>query len=207
MPRVSATHSPARKSIPDVTLTDAADSAERDDHRLYAAFREGDEAALAEAYARWSPLVYTLAVRSLGDPTDAEDVTQKVFLAAWRGRAGFDPLRSPLPAWLVGITRHSIADAHEARARQRRVEQVLVQHEPRHTADESDSIADRVMVQEALGQLSPVPQQVMHLAFYADLTQMQIADNLGLPLGTVKSHIRRSLNHLRTRLEVTDETP
>jgi RNA polymerase sigma-70 factor (ECF subfamily) len=189
-----------------VTLTDVTDSAERDDQRLNAAFREGDESALAEAYARWSALVYTLAVRSLRDPTEAEDVTQKVFLAAWRGRAGFDPRRSPLPAWLVGITRNTIADAHEARSRRHRVEQVLSDHQPRYVSDESDSIAERVMVQEALARLEPVPQQVMHLAFYGDLTQMQIADNLGLPLGTVKSHIRRSLNHLRTRLEVTDDT-
>ena len=172
---------------------------------LVAAFRAGDERALAEAYARWSALIYTLAVRSLGDPGEAEDVTQKVFIAAWRGRAGFDPDRAALPAWLVGIARHSIADAHEARARRRRLEQTLVDDADGYTVDESADVAERLLLGEELNRLEPVPQRVMRLAFYDDLTHMQIADTLGLPLGTVKSHIRRSLTRLRTRLEANDD--
>jgi RNA polymerase sigma factor (sigma-70 family) len=172
---------------------------------LVAAFRAGDERALAETYARWSALIYTLAVRSLGDPGEAEDVTQKVFIAAWRGRTGFDPDRAALPAWLVGIARHSIADAHEARARRRRLEQTLVDDADGYTVDESADVAERLLLGEELNRLEPVPQRVMRLAFYDDLTHMQIADTLGLPLGTVKSHIRRSLTRLRTRLEANDD--
>jgi len=176
------------------------------DARLVAAFSAGDERALAEAYARWSPLVYTIARRSLGDTAEAEDVTQKVFIAAWRGRATFEPSRSRLPAWLLGITRHTIADAHHARSRRRTVEEAAVGHSPVVPVDESAGVADRVMIGDELRRLGPVPQRVMRLAFYDDLTHAQIADSLGLPLGTVKSHIRRSLNTLRTRLESNDET-
>lgn len=178
---------------------------DRDQAHLIAGFRAGDEHALAEAYARWSSLVYTLAVRSLGDTGEAEDVTQKVFIAAWRGRHGFDEGRAALPAWIVGIARHTIADAHEARSRRRRLEQSLVDEADLYTVDESADVAERLLIGEELNRLEPVPQRVMRLAFYEDLTHVQIADSLGLPLGTVKSHIRRSLTRLRTRLEANDD--
>jgi RNA polymerase sigma factor (sigma-70 family) len=172
---------------------------------LVAGFRAGDERALAEAYARWSALIYTLSVRSLGDTGEAEDVTQKVFIAAWRGRAGFDPDRAALPAWLVGIARHRIADAHQARARRRQLEQTLLDGADGYSVDESADVAERLLLGQELNRLEPVPQRVMRLAFYDDLTHVQIADTLGLPLGTVKSHIRRSLTRLRTRLEANDD--
>jgi len=179
-----------------------------DDHtQLGERFRNGDEQALAEAYAHWGSLVYTLAVRSLGDYGDAEDVTQKVFIAAWRGRESFHPHQARLPAWIVGICRHTLADAHEARARRRRMTEavaadtalVALARQP----EESDAVVDRLVLGEELSKLPAVPQQVMRLAFYDNLTHLEIADALGLPLGTVKSHIRRSLGRLRTRLSET----
>jgi RNA polymerase sigma factor (sigma-70 family) len=177
------------------------------DHvRLVSAFQAGDERALAEAYARWSSLIYTIAVRSLGDPGEAEDVTQMVFIKAWHGRAGYDPTRARLPAWLVGIARHTVADSHEARSRRHRLEHALVGELLFRPADEAVDVADRVMITDELQRLEPVPQRVMQLAFYDDLTHVQIAASLGLPLGTVKSHIRRSLSRLRTRLEANDDT-
>ena len=69
----------------------------------------------------------------------------------------------------------------------------------------SDDVAERVMVAEELDRLEPVPRRVMQLAFYEQLSHSQIADTLGLPVGTVKSHVRRSLMRLRTRWEVDDE--
>jgi len=176
------------------------------DDALFAAFRAGEESALAEAYTRWSALVHTLALRSLGDPRDAEDVTQKVFVAAWRGRAGFDPDRSPLGAWLVGITRHCIADAHDERSRVRRAEEAHVVEAAVVDIDDTEQLADSLLISDELNRLEPVPRQVMKLAFYDDRTHVQIAHDLDLPLGTVKSHIRRSLTRLRIRLEVNDDT-
>jgi RNA polymerase sigma factor (sigma-70 family) len=203
--RPAAATPEAERHPSDVTgSADTTPPSTDDDGRLVESFRAGDERALAEAYGRWSALVYTLAMRSLGSVADAEDVTQKVFIAAWRGRSGFDPSRSALPAWLVGITRHAIADAHEARSRQRRLDEAYAAEAPAAQGDETAEIVDKVMIAAELEQLEPVPRHVMRLAFFDGLTHVQIADTLGLPLGTVKSHIRRSLFRLRSRLEVTD---
>lgn len=169
------------------------------------AFATGDERAIGEAYRRWSSLVHTIAVRSLGNASEAEDVTQQVFVEAWRGRARFDPDRARLPAWLMGITKHAVADAHEKRARDRRLQQ-----QPEVTADPDRApvatldqrVVDRVVVADALDDLGDPQRTILRLAFYDDLTHDQIAARMGLPLGTVKSHVRRSLARLRTRWEV-----
>jgi RNA polymerase sigma factor (sigma-70 family) len=175
-----------------------------DDRTLASEFAAGDERALREAYARWSPLVFRLAIRSLGDRSDAEDVTQQVYISAWRGRHTFDATRSTLSAWIVGIAKHRIADAHEARARTRRLEDTLVAEAATAPETVDDDLAERVMVAEELGRLEPVPRRVMQLAFYDQLSHSQIAETLGLPIGTVKSHVRRSLSRLRSRWEVDD---
>lgn len=179
-----------------------------DDARLARAFVAGDENALADMYRRWSALVYTLAVRSLGDVADAEDVTQKAFVAAWTGRASFDPSRASLSAWLVGITKNKIADTHEARARVRRLQaQLAATFSPGDWVAAGADLADTLLVADEIARLEPDAQAVMRLAFYDDLTHNEIATRLDLPLGTVKSHIRRSLQRMRTRLEVTYATP
>jgi RNA polymerase sigma factor (sigma-70 family) len=176
-----------------------------DEPSLVASFQAGDERALAAVYERWARLVYGMSLRSLANVADAEDATQRVFVAAWLGRAGFDPERARLSAWLVGITKHTIADAHERRARDRRDREALTLSFDREVMYWPDDLADRLVVADALAGLSETPRQIMRLAFYDRLTHAQIAERLALPLGTVKSHIRRSLDRLRTRLEVSDD--
>ena len=81
-----------------------------DDSELAASFVAGDERALEEGYSRWSSLVFTMARRATGNESDAADITQAVFVSAWRGRGGFDLDKGSLPGWLVTITRRRIYD-------------------------------------------------------------------------------------------------
>ncbi len=169
------------------------------DEELAAGFAAGEETCLAAAYHRWGALVYALARRSLGDDREAEDVTQTVFLAAWRGRTGFAPWRGTLRAWLVGITRRKIADALSARTR--RAELVAAAGArmavgPVDPAAQPDAVLDRVLIGHELAKLPAAQRRVLTLAFYDDLTQPQSADLTGWPLGTVKSHARRGLHRL-----------
>lgn len=172
------------------------------DDAVARAFAAGDEVALAEAYRRWAPFVHTLALRALRDDDDAQDVTQQVFVSAWRGRHGFDPARSPLRAWLTGITRNAIADVYERHGRDRRNEAAVAATTGRDPEPETAQLAERLTVADELTRLGEPQRTIMALAFWEDLTHDQISDRLGLPLGTVKSHIRRSLLRLRDRLEV-----
>jgi RNA polymerase sigma-70 factor (ECF subfamily) len=174
-----------------------------DDAEVGARFSAGDEQAFALAYERWAGLVHGLACRALGQGQEAEDVTQQVFISAWQGRTGFRPERGPLPAWLVGITRHRIADASDRARRERRaVQAVSATADPEAVQSFAPDSDRRVLIMEELAKVGHPQQEILELAFFADLTHEQIAARTGLPLGTVKSHIRRTLHRLRDRLEV-----
>lgn len=165
-------------------------------------FSAGDERALEELYRRYSPLVYTVALRSLGDVTEAEDVLQQVFVAAWQGRERYQPERAKVSTWLMGIARNKIVDAHASRGRQRRIQSEVAASSLSAVDTQPVDIARQMVIADEIARLDRVPQQVLRLAFYEDLTHMQIAERLQLPPGTVKSHIRRSLIKLRNRMEV-----
>lgn len=168
---------------------------------LGAGFAAGVDACLDECFRRWSPLVYTFAYRLLRSHGEAEDVTQQVFVGAWRSRSGYRSEAGTLPGWLLGHARHRVADRQRGRARDTRiVEAVAELAEPAVAQPASDTVIDRLLLSEQLASLPDPRGTVLRLAFFEDCTHAQIAQRLGLPLGTVKSHARRGLLELRERL-------
>lgn len=175
-------------------------SAVTDDDTLEAAFVRGDDDALRGAFERYGALVHSLCRRAVAGAADADDLTQQVFIAAWKSRHRFDPTKGTLGAWLTGIARFKAIDAQRAAGR-RREDATDDGADPSVPAEHVDRIAQRLLLADALAQLPAERRTVLEHAFFADLTHPEIADTLGLPLGTVKSHIRRGLATLRDHLE------
>lgn len=166
-----------------------------------AAFAAGDPVAVEQAYERWGGLVYTIALRTVGDPDDAADITQATFLSAWHGRASYDPARAPFKSWLTTIARRRAVD-HLRRPVGVREFATAEHHEGgQPDIDHAEGLVDRIVVREELDSLGEPARTIVDLAFYSQLSHSEIATKLDMPLGTVKSHLRRSLNRLRTRLE------
>jgi RNA polymerase sigma factor (sigma-70 family) len=174
------------------------------------AWLRGDEDALQVAWHQFGTLVFTYCSRSLNDRERAADCTQETFVSAWRSRDRFDPAKGTLAAWLMGIARFKVLDAHRAAPRVPvPVADDHLEVEGSHAGFDGDrhgdDLADRLLVAHALEVLSPRARAVVELAFYSDLTQVDIAERLGLPLGTVKSDMRRALQRLRVHLEGGDD--
>jgi RNA polymerase sigma-70 factor (ECF subfamily) len=173
------------------------------DDELAERLRDGDEKALRTAYDRHGAAVLYLAQRLLANRADAEDVVQLTFVAAWTGRDSFDPRRGTMLGWLLGIARRKAVDRMRAAARADRViETVRAQLPPPDERAAPERIVDRLVVADELGRLPAEQRRTLELAFFDDLTHAQIAAVTGLPLGTVKSHIRRGMANLRRRWEV-----
>lgn len=164
-----------------------------DDMPVEEAVDLGNELALAEVYVRWSPLVYSLALRSLGKVTDAEEVTRRVFTGAWLSRRAFDSSDDRLPVWLMKLTRDTITDTQAAASIQ-----------PEDDSLPADA-AERLMMAVEMSRLDTEPGRVLRMALYDDLTHTEIAERTGLSLGTVTHYIHRSLDELRERLEVLSD--
>jgi len=168
-----------------------------------AAFVGGADDALRRAYDAHSRLVYSFCARSL-DSERAKDVTQEVFVSAWKARHRYDPSKGRLSTWLMAIARNRVIDnvRSEKRHSDRRADEESVEL---FVDAETDATSDKMLVAEALRLLPDRAREVITLAYFHDLTHPQIAERTNIPLGTVKSDIRRGLARIRHHLENQDD--
>ena len=173
------------------------------DEDLIALAAKFDTAALAELYDRHSSSALGLARRMLG-PSRAEDAVQEAFTSIWRSASSFDPAQGLVQTWLMRIVRYRSLDIlRRIAAEDRRVMQV--ERERPGSAETADAAAIRhdraAQVQEALAGLPPDQREVVERAYCGGWTQAEIAERLGLPVGTVKSRARLALEKLRTAVD------
>ena len=174
----------------------------------------GDSQALAALYDESRTLVYGLTLRILANSAEAEEVTLEVYLQVWQAADSFDPSRGDPVSWLVLLARSRAIDRLRGRGhRQRQRElplEALVGPSVRNqdSPEESAWLGERrQIVRAALSTLPPEQRQAIELAFYLGLTHVELAAQLGLPLGTVKTHIRRGLFKLREQLSMLIDFP
>ena len=173
------------------------------DVELLRLMRRGEESGLELLYARYGGLIFTLALRIVGDPELAREVLQDTFLRCWDGSESFDAGRGRVPWWLMGIARNRAIDLlrsrpHQARLRER--DQLAVGIGEPTQPDATDSLTMRHAVVRALQSLPIAQRQAIELAYYGGLTQTEIAHELGTPLGTIKSRTREAMDRLRALL-------
>jgi len=163
----------------------------------------GDVNALEGLYERYRTMAYSIALRITADQTLAEDVVQEAFLGAWRNAARYVAGRGSVKTWLLSIVHHRAIDA----IRRRRPTSELPETDTSSAQPEALTLPDvwaavaegldRVAIADALAAISGVQREAIELAYFGGLTQVEISDRLGLPLGTVKSRMRLGLLALR----------
>jgi RNA polymerase sigma-70 factor (ECF subfamily) len=180
------------------------------DESLVAMVARGDEPALAELYDRVGRVAYGLALRVLRDERHAEDAVQEAFLAVWRTAASFRAERAKASTWILTLVHRRAVD--------------LVRREQRRRADPLDDATasaivsdepgpeetawlrfDRDRVQRALARLPDTQREAIELAYYGGFSQTELADRLGVPLGTIKSRMFAGLARLRELLDESSE--
>jgi RNA polymerase sigma-70 factor (ECF subfamily) len=171
------------------------------DEALVALAARSEQAALAELYDRYGRTAYGLALRVLRDQTLAEDAVQEAFLAVWRTASRFVPERGKASTWILTLVHRRAVDAvrHEQR---RRADSLERAPEPAADGVEEDAWLrlQRERVQAALRNLPDAQREALELAYYGGFSQSELAERLGLPLGTIKSRMFGGLSRLRELL-------
>lgn len=166
-----------------------------------------DERALSELYDRYSGLVYSIAYHLLGDHPAAEEIALDVFTRVWERAGLYQPALGRVSTWLASIARHRAIDRLRRRASRpegHSLDQLYPLRESRGNETDPEEYADlaigRERVRHALDDLPDEQRQALELAYYHGLTHREIAGQLGLPIGTVKTRLRLALQKLRDRL-------
>jgi RNA polymerase sigma factor (sigma-70 family) len=191
--------------LPHCTLMEEADRADRELHRRLSA---GDRAAFDELYRRYANVAFGLAYRVTGQRLLAQDVLQEAFLALWRAPEAFDPARGAFRSFFLSLVHHRAVDVVRREERLRARHDRAANLEPLVGEDPADSVADqdflvrrRREVRAALAGLPAEQRQVLEMAYLDGMTQVRIAEELRIPLGTVKTRTFAALRKLRKVLE------
>jgi RNA polymerase sigma-70 factor (ECF subfamily) len=171
------------------------DSAEND-RLLLQRVEARDQGAMAEIFDTYSRMAYSIALRVLKDPAQAEDVMQDVFFQLWQNPRAFTPERGSLGAWLAVVVRNRSIDAMRRRRPSDAVEDVVLAS----TADVAGEVERTTMIERVRGVLKNLPmeqRETLELAYFGGMTHAEIAEKKGEPLGTVKTRIRMALISLR----------
>jgi RNA polymerase sigma-70 factor, ECF subfamily len=168
------------------------------DEALVEAVARSDETALGELYDRFGRVAYGLALRVLQDAALAEDAVQEAFLQIWRGAGSYEPERGKASTWLLTFVHRRAVDLVRREERRRAVPADPFSETPGPGADEAvDVRSRREIVQDALRRLPAEQREAIELAYYGGLTQSELAERLGQPLGTIKSRMFTGLERLR----------
>jgi RNA polymerase sigma factor (sigma-70 family) len=172
------------------------------DEAVLSLVAESDEAALAELYDRFGGIAYGLALRILRDEALAQDAVQEAFLAVWRTADRFLAERARASTWILTLVHRRAVDLvrREERRRAEPLERAPEPPAPESVDEEATSRFQRRVVQEALRRLPPEQREALELGYYGGLTQSQLAEQLGQPLGTIKSRMFAGLTRLRDLL-------
>lgn len=172
------------------------------DEALLARIARGDAAAMETLHGRHADLARAVAFRVLRSRALAEDAAQDAFLDLWRTAGRFDVSRSGVRTWLCVLAHRRAVDLARREARRRVADGASAGLDPRSYVLEEVVVleSERLRVRRAVGKLSARNRQLIELSYYGGLTQSQVADRMGLPLGTVKSATFNALAHLRRAL-------
>ena len=189
---------------PSVTWPMRKHLAHLSDEALVALVARSDEGALAELYDRVGRLAYGLAFRVLRDDRLAEDAVQEAFLGVWRTAAGFRAERAKASTWILTLVHRRAVDLVR-REERRRTEPLDDETRDAATSESAEDAAwlgfERERVQDALRQLPDTQREAIELAYYGGYSQSELAERLGMPLGTVKSRMFAGLARLRELLD------
>ena len=151
---------------------------------------------MGRLYDRYSSIVYSIALRVLGDTGAAEDVLQEVFLQLWRNPGVFDSSRGNMAAWLVVIARNRAIDSLRKRRPETDIAEVVVSVEP-DLAGDMERARAMEKIRDVLGDMPAAQRSALEMAYFEGLSHTEIAARTGEPLGTVKTRIRAGLLSLR----------
>lgn len=172
------------------------------DIALQSQLMQQNQAALLTLYRRYGGLVYSLALRTLRRPGLAEEVTQDVFLKLWQQPERWNPALGQLSSWLLTITRNAAIDRLRREGRHHTDDwQPHDEAEPGPNTLDLGAWTDGQLLRDLLKQLPPEQRDLIELAFFRGYTHSELAEGLGIPLGTVKTRLRAGMQRLRTLWE------